>query len=220
MNAYLEYELHTKRQTYDRKARGEIIYAAVTIEGVIEQIIAEHFSEGDKRWLFISLMFTVGQVTFSQNLIMLKKLFLNSYPDFLALFPGMFNQINKLRDFRNKLAHTKVDLSYGLNFIIDGSEIDELPTGISLEYFKDSKVVREFITPEKIDKTLAMAQAYLDILGWLEMEVKNRSERRNNQNFKAALRELRSIYYALSSWRIEVIPIAQREIIIQRFGHK
>jgi hypothetical protein len=40
-----ELEVFAKRYEYDRKARGEIIYATVVIESLIERIIAKHFTK-------------------------------------------------------------------------------------------------------------------------------------------------------------------------------
>lgn len=186
---FQEYLEH--RMVYDRKARGEIIYAAVSLESTIEQIIAEHFSASDAKALFISLMFMTGQITFSQKIQILKKLFKDSYPDLLTTFPNMFNGLEKVRELRNKLAHSKE--SYGepdIMALMEG-RIAELPKGTFLEYFKDGELRTEFISEEKVKQILKLSQVYHMVLDYIAMEVKNRRRGLNNINFQIVLRNLR-----------------------------
>jgi hypothetical protein len=58
--------LFCRREAFDQQARGQIIYAAVRVENKIEQVMATHFCDEKKQPMFISLMFSVGQITFSQ----------------------------------------------------------------------------------------------------------------------------------------------------------
>jgi hypothetical protein len=189
------YEMFQRREKFDQEARGKIIYAAVRVESVIEQIIAEHFCDEKDKAMFISLMFIVGQVTFSQKLIILKKLFKEFYPDLLKLFPKMFNRLEKLRELRNKLAHSRI----GYSFYTDREERrrsfnEKSVPGTTLEYYKDGYVVHEDISRGQIEETLAEANAYQDILGYIEMEIKNRAKNKNNANFKIAINYLRTTY--------------------------
>jgi hypothetical protein len=187
------YEFFNTRQRYDQEARGKIIYAAVRVESVIEQIIAEHFCDKKDQAMFISLLFIVGQITFSQKLIILKKLFKEYYPDLLTTFPKIFSRLDKLRELRNKLAHSKIGYSFPNLEDLD-TAMQEDVKGTTLEYFKDGEVIHELISCEQVDTTLDEARAYSDILTFIEMEIRNRSKNKLNRNFTIALRHLRERY--------------------------
>lgn len=162
--------LFAKRHAYDRKARGEIIYAAIVIESIIEGIIADHCAKD--KFLFGALIFGEGQITFSQKLIMLKKLFKEYYPD--LIFPKMFKRLDELRQLRNKLAHSKVGHSIPADMPWEKESIDTLPEGTVLEYFKIGYAVHEDLPKEAVDKTLNQAGAYEQLLTLIEMEVQDR----------------------------------------------
>lgn len=104
--------------------------AAVSLETEIEQILATHFCDKDKHAVFITLMFIVGQVTFSQKTIMLKKLLKHSYPDLLTASPNLFKNLDKIRELRNKLAHSTSNV-----FELTGSSTEPLRT--TLKSYKD-----------------------------------------------------------------------------------
>ena len=164
-------DLFAKRNEYDRRARGEIIYVAVVIEHQIERIIANHFNAKEK-WLFVSLIFGEGQITFSQKLIMLKKLFKEHYPD--LIFPGMFNHLDKLRQLRNKLAHSRVGHSIPYDMEWDKDQIDSLPEGTVLEYQKVGYLVHEDLPKTVVEETLRTADHYEKLLTLIELEVETR----------------------------------------------
>jgi hypothetical protein len=134
----------------------------------------------------------VGQITFSQKLTILKKLFKEFYPDLLKLFPKMFNRLEKLRELRNKLAHSRIGYSFHIDREEREKSLNEKST--TLEYYKDGYVVHEDIPSGQIEETLAEANAYQSILGWIEMEVKNRAKNKKNTNFQIALIHLRTEY--------------------------
>jgi hypothetical protein len=192
-----------EEQRFNRHIRGEIINAAVAVESSIEEIIAEHFCEPASKALFISLVFVVGQVTFSQKILILKKLFKDSYPDFVTTFPRLFNGLEKLRELRNKLAHSKKGFPKGPDaraYMM--GEIESLPKGVYLEYYKDGEVKQEFISEESFNKTVKLGYFYQSVLSYIEMEVKNRRRKSNNINFRLALRTLRKDRPDLVKWSV------------------
>lgn len=171
-----ERNLFAKRHEFDRKARGDIIYAAVVIESLIERIIAKHFTKDT--WLFASLVFGEGQITFSQKLVILKKLFKQVYSD--LIFPGMFNRLDKLRELRNKLAHHNVGHSLPVAMPWEKETIDALPEGTVLEYFKAGYMVHEELPKKVVDDALKTANDYEELLTLIELEVEDRINGKTN----------------------------------------
>lgn len=104
-----QYQIIEKIHEFDRNLRSRIIYQVIEIESNIEQIIAWHFCrEESQHILFISLMFMDGQITFSQKITILKKLLRDSYPDIYKDVSSIFSQLGKIRELRNKFAHSKM----------------------------------------------------------------------------------------------------------------
>ena len=70
-------------------------------------------------------------------------------------------------------------------------EIESLPKGVYLEYYKDGEVKQEFISEESFNETVKLGYFYQSVLGYIEMEVKNRKRKSNNINFRIAVETLR-----------------------------
>lgn len=179
---------------YDQEIRSRVIYNAIAIESDIEQIIAWHFCHDEgKHILFISLMFNDGQITFSQKIVILKKLLRDSYPDIYLQFSGIFSQLNKIRELRNKLAHTKLRIPFEY-FHPMRKTPDRPQKGLYLEYYKDGKVINEFIPAEKVEGIMEKAVVLEYFLYYLQMEITNRVLGKYNSNFKLAVDSLNRLH--------------------------
>jgi len=179
---------------YDQEIRSHAIYKAVAIESDIEQIIAWHFCHDEsKHILFISLMFNEGQITFSQKLAILKKLLRDSYSDIYLKYSGIFSQLDKIRELRNKLAHTKIRIPYEYIYPMRATT-DRPQKGLYLEYYKDGKVINEFIPAEKVKEIMEKARVLEYFLDYLHMEIKNRALGKYNSNFKLAVESLNRLH--------------------------
>lgn len=126
-----QYEALTERYTHLTSA--EIIQRAVLIEKALENLIAAHFlgSKFDQYLAFGTLMFRDGRVDFSDKIKMAKKLLKNEYPLIYEQVSPLFNKLDKARELRNKLAHSK----------ILPPRYDE--QDLFMESYKDGRVVKE-----------------------------------------------------------------------------
>jgi hypothetical protein len=96
---------------HDRVIRSHAIYESTAIESLIENIVAWHFCpDAEKHLPFIGLMFVTAEATFSKKIEILIKILQNSYADILDDLPGLENQLNSVRKFRNKCAHNELIL--------------------------------------------------------------------------------------------------------------
>ena len=110
---------------HDRVIRSHAIYEATAIESLIENIVAWHFcSDAEKHLLFTGLMFVTAEVTFSKKIQILMKVLQDSDADILDDLPGLENDLDSLRRFRNKFAHNEL--------ILDEEKLKVMKDGIWL----------------------------------------------------------------------------------------
>jgi hypothetical protein len=170
---------------HDRVIRSHAIYEATAIESLIENIVAWHFcSEAEKHLLFTGLMFVTAEVAFSKKIQILMKILQDSYADILNDIPGLENDLDSLRRFRNKFAHNEL--------ILDDEKLKAMKDGIWLRSInRDGKLVEEFISREDTDKRIRAAQRlrwYVFYI-WLEVEHRVKGEQPNQlQGFLKAIK--------------------------------
>lgn len=176
-----------KIRKYEQKIRTAIISVAISLESEIEQIIAWHFCQDEsKHLLFLSLMFNDGQVTLSQKIVILRKLFRESYPDLYQQFSGIFSQLDKIRELRNKLAHSQ----HTIPELRIGKKIEKPQKGIHLEYYKNGKSVSEFISLQTVEEISHKARVYPELLFYIREEIKSRIQGKRNANLRYAVDSL------------------------------
>ena len=141
--------------------RGSILEQAIWIERLIENIIAWHFCpEEDKRYQFFSLVINGTDITFSSKIKILKKLLELYYPDLSQKYPKVTKELNKVRDFRNKIAHAMLDNS--LEFLAH-----RYTDRVQLDVYQDGKEKKLVVTimdrDEKLKECSRIALALDDI---------------------------------------------------------
>lgn len=95
-----------------RNIRGACIDQAIWIDVLVTDILAQYFCPSkEKRPLLISQVLTGRDSSFSGRLDVLQKIVKRSFSDFSKRHPNFFEQLDKLRRFRNRLAHARVDTS-------------------------------------------------------------------------------------------------------------
>jgi hypothetical protein len=171
---------------YDRLIRSHTIYEATAIEGVIENIIAWHFCpEEEKHLSFTALMFVRAEIPFSKKIDILERLLKDHYRDILDDIPGIINDLNSLRRFRNKFAHNEL--------IIEEDKLEVIPTGIWLRSLnRDGVVVEEFISSEDADKRIAAAYNLRWYMFYIMLEVEIRvvgGEHNQHKGFLEAIKQ-------------------------------
>lgn len=96
----------------DNSLRGAYLVQAIVIEGIIGDIIALSLCPNeDSRSLFTSLILNYREFTFDGKLKILKRLMESKYPTIFDKHKDIFEKIDKVRQFRNKLAHCMLDTS-------------------------------------------------------------------------------------------------------------
>ena len=196
-----EYEYFTQGEqmfgapfVLDQRIRSRIIYNSILVDNAIEKIITTHFCrEKDEKMLFASLIFRDGQITFVQKTIILRKLLKHSYPDLSDQCDWVLNKINEIRDIRNDFAHseTTVLIEDAVKHA-QGHPIE----GVTLEFWKDGKVVHKVISTKKaleyIDKALVLTM----FLNRLHSEIENRisTNRTGRFNTEHIINHLNNVY--------------------------
>ena len=98
--------LHDKSLKLDHDIRSQIIFSSIMVENEIENIITTHFCrERNPAPLFKSLIFGVGEVTFSKKITILEKILEVAYPDLWKECKWVISRLNAIRRLRNKFAH-------------------------------------------------------------------------------------------------------------------
>jgi hypothetical protein len=124
-------------ERYRSLISSEIVQKAVLVEAKLEVIIAFHFCDDRDKWLsFRSLIFHDGEITFSQKIRICQKLFKEHYPLIYEQVSPMFKRLDKVRELRNKLAHSKI-LPPEFN-----------DPQVYMEYYKTGQIIRELVDSE------------------------------------------------------------------------
>jgi hypothetical protein len=97
----------------DTIIRGAYITQVIPIEGLVKDIISYHFcSDEDRRKEFVSLILNGSRdYTFASGIEILEKLLDIHYQDLTKRYPKLLNDLDKIRRFRNLLAHSMLDTS-------------------------------------------------------------------------------------------------------------
>src|SRR6266567_3452574 len=92
-NLNMLYRRHTETDT---KLRARVINSAIEIDDWIERLIAFHFCPDDAHQiLFRSLLFRIGEVTFSRKIKILRELLKQSYPDIYTDYSNIFAKLER-----------------------------------------------------------------------------------------------------------------------------
>jgi hypothetical protein len=151
----------------DRLVRSHVIYEAIALEGVIDNIISAHFCTDETKHIwFQSLIFRDGEVTFSKKIIILKKLLSNCYPEIDKLVPSLTKKLDDIRDLRNKFAHSAL--------VLEKNKLAEAgDKGVFLRFIKDGQEKEELITKELADKVCKDNNYFTLLMVCIWLEIRN-----------------------------------------------
>lgn len=171
---------------HDRVIRSHVIYEATAIEGMVENIVAWHFCpDAEKHLLFTGLMFVTAEVAFSKKTAILMKVLKNSYADILDDLPGLENDLDSVRRFRNKFAHKEL--------VLDEDKLNARKDGIWLRSInRDGKLVEEFMSREETDKRVRAAQRLHWYVFYIWLEVQRRAQGQQPNHLKGFLEVIKA----------------------------
>ena len=152
-----------------QEIRGPILEQAIAIELLVTDIISRHFCPDDARGLeLFSLVLSCTDLTFRSKTEMLDKLLRLRYPDLVKKYPKLVGEINKVRRFRNNIAHRMLDTTEPW---LSKKHADR----IRLHFWKDGCRKQQVITKEIRDELLRKCSGVILQLLEIQHEVKSRS---------------------------------------------
>lgn len=90
--------------------RGTFLDQSIMIERLIDDIIAKHFcAEEEKRILLFSLI--TSRFSFQSRIMALKTVLECCYPQLFEKHRNTIKNLQQIREFRNKIAHSMIDSS-------------------------------------------------------------------------------------------------------------
>jgi hypothetical protein len=143
--------------------RGPFMDQAIWIDVLIADIVTYYFCPDEgRRSLLRSEVFS-GASSFSKNINLLKVVIEQSFISFKVQNPDLIKQLDELREFRNKLAHARLDTSP--EWMAEGHT-----DRIRLATFKKGKAAYTVVTIEDSNKMLGKASVVLLQLVKLQAE--------------------------------------------------
>ena len=92
--------------------RGAFMDQAIWIDVIVTDILAQYFvPDSGKRMLLSSDVLAGPDSSFSSRIKLLKKIISRSYSSFAQEYPDICDRLDKVRRFRNRLAHAHLDTS-------------------------------------------------------------------------------------------------------------
>jgi hypothetical protein len=153
--------LHDK----DNLLRGRYLIQAIVIEGIIGDIIALSLCPNvDSRSLFTSLILNYREFTFEGKCQILKRLMELKYPTIVNKHKDIFGQINKVKEFRNKLAHCMLDTS-------DDFLAKNYTDRIQLRYYDKGQMQTKEITDTDMSEKLSSCTKLVIELDGIRCEI-------------------------------------------------
>lgn len=150
-----------------KEIRGPYLDQAITIELLVGDIISQHFCpEEDRRNLFFSLV--ISELNFFAKIRILEKLLELRYPDLVKKHPTIISELEKVRSFRNRIAHSMLDTSD--EFLAKG-----YTDRIQLDIYKDGKRKQQVVTRAEINERLATCTRLVLVLRDIRKEVIQRT---------------------------------------------
>jgi len=101
-----------KLLSLSEKIRGSLLDLAIYNEGILSNIISQHFCpDDDRRALLFTLILNSADLKFSTKIEIFKNLLKLQYQSLIPKYPNVIKKLDRLRDFRNKLVHSILDTS-------------------------------------------------------------------------------------------------------------
>lgn len=100
---------------YTEKAshfRGRIIDSTISLEMKLAGLLSEFFNRDEiKRKFMLSSIFTNSDLSFSSKAHIFSEILNQFYPELLAMYPGLSEDLTTLINLRNRIDHSMIDTS-------------------------------------------------------------------------------------------------------------
>lgn len=116
---------------FDEKTRGPYLFQAIWIDTILNQIISYYFCPTDPKKQGSMIGLILNEMSFNSKIRHFLKI-LESYPEMIIKYPKIETKLDNIRDFRNKIAHSKLDTS--------GEFLSKKKNYIRLSYYKKGKM--------------------------------------------------------------------------------
>jgi hypothetical protein len=128
---------------------------AIWLDVLVTDILAQYFApHEDRRKLLSSEVLAGPHLSFSGRIKVLQKVVARSYGSFVQEHPALFERLDKIRRFRNRLAHSHLDTSD--EFIAKGFK-----DRIQIVFYEEGTTKQQVITVEESDERLKECSAIL-----------------------------------------------------------
>jgi hypothetical protein len=104
----------------------------IWLDTIITGLLVLYFAEDEKKQSVPGEALTGRDFSFSARIELLKKVVKLSFPAFVSTHPDLFTKLDKIRRFRNRLAHAQLDTSD--EFLAKGA-----PSRFGLRFTKTGK---------------------------------------------------------------------------------
>lgn len=152
--------------------RGKFLDQAIPIEWIIDDIISQHFCpEETRRMLYFSSV--PPELTFFSKTRIFKTILEICYPDLLEKHHNVMKEIEKIRNFRNKIAHSILEATP--NFLKNGYN-DRIRLGYYEKGEKKCLVVKKEDIKEKLKACSRVLIALKDVQKEVIQRVQTKKE--------------------------------------------
>jgi len=159
-----------KLNQFDITIRGSYLSTVISIEQLISDIISYHFCPNeDKRKQFVSLILNNNRnLVFSYSIDILERILILHYADLIQQYPNLINELRKIRNYLNWLAHSILDTSE--EFLAK----DLTDTIRLISYGDNGETNYRELTRTEIDERLEDCISVHFMLVYIRMEVRER----------------------------------------------
>ena len=149
----------------DKNFRAPFILHAIVIEQMVGEIISRHFcSDEKKREEFFASILNGGDITFHEKTQILHGILKRNYSTALKQYPKLIGRLDKVRRFRNRLAHAALDLS-------DIDDVSENTEHITLAFYEDGVKKTHPISKDELQSRLEEAVNVMIELHLISVEI-------------------------------------------------
>jgi len=148
MRRITEEEVEQLKPLYDlsKEIRGSFLDQAIIVESFIDEIISQHFCpEKTRRILYFSSV--PPELTFHRKIKIFETILETCYPKLIERHSNLMKEIDEIRAFRNRIAHSILESSR--NFLKEG-----YTDRIWLRYYKKGKMKRLVVKREDMKERL------------------------------------------------------------------
>jgi uncharacterized Fe-S cluster-containing protein len=150
----------------DHQIRAPFIVDAIIIDGLVSDIIASHFCDDtSNREELFSLVLNGGEISFSQKIGMLSRIMKKHYPNMLRQAPKLIDTLEKIRKFRNRMAHAMYDSSPDY---VRKSRKNEIQLVFFEGGMKKTQVVTKTESRIRSDQCFAVILDLVNVKGWIQ----------------------------------------------------